>query len=144
MKRLAWLCLLTSVSVNAANFAETKALAEQGDASAQLELGGMYDSGRGIPVNDSKAVKWYRRAAEQGIAGAQISLAYMYSNGEGVPQNSIEAYIWQSLAAVSGSQSAIRQRDIYASELSPEELNAAQQRAAKLFEEIEARKAAQK
>ena len=127
----------------AQDFEETKALAEQGDISAQHKLGGMYDVGRGIPENDSKAVKWYRKVAEQGIAGAQIDLAHMYANGEGVPLNFTETYIWQSLAATSGRRSAVIERVFYASKLSPEELNTAQQRAAKLFEKIEARKAVQ-
>jgi TPR repeat protein len=45
--------------------------AEQGDATAQTNLGFMYDSfmydiGRGVPQDDAEALKWYRKAAEQG------------------------------------------------------------------------------
>ena len=47
-------------------FEKTRKAAEQGDAVAQFKLGFMYDYGRGIPVNDAEAVKWYRMAAEQG------------------------------------------------------------------------------
>ena len=34
--------------------------AEQGDAEAQNYLGLMYDSGRGVPLDDKQAVVWYR------------------------------------------------------------------------------------
>ena len=47
-------------------FEKTRKAAEQGDAKAQYKLGVMYDYGRGVPVNDAEAVKWYRMAAEQG------------------------------------------------------------------------------
>ena len=40
------------------DFDETKLLAEQGDASAQLLLGNMYRNGFGVPENYAEAVKW--------------------------------------------------------------------------------------
>ena len=43
----------------------------------------MYDEGRGVPENDTEAVKWYRKAAEQGDASAQYNLGVMYANGWG-------------------------------------------------------------
>ena len=39
--------------------------AEQGHASAQFNLGVMYDGGQGVLQDYAAAVKWYRRAAEQ-------------------------------------------------------------------------------
>ncbi len=47
---------------------ELRALAEQGDASAQTNLGSMYENGRGVPQDDKEAVRWYRLAAVQGLA----------------------------------------------------------------------------
>ena len=41
-------------------------LAEQGNASAQYNLGVMYANGRGVPQDYAEAMKWYRLAAEQG------------------------------------------------------------------------------
>ena len=41
---------------------------EQGDASAQYNLGVMYATGRGVPEDGTEAVRWYRAAAEQGDA----------------------------------------------------------------------------
>lgn len=39
-------------------------LAEQGDVRAQLSLGLMYQTGKGVPRSDSEALKWYYRATE--------------------------------------------------------------------------------
>jgi len=79
-----------------------KPLAEQGDADAQANLGLMYDTGRGVPENDAKAVYWYRKAAEQGHAGVQNSLGTMYDNGEGVPEDNAKAVHWYRKAAEQG------------------------------------------
>ncbi len=45
--------------------------AEQGDASAQLNLGFMYYKGTGVPENDVKAYQWFSLAAAQGNSTAQ-------------------------------------------------------------------------
>ena len=60
---------------------ETRALAEQGNAVAQNNLGYAYDNGFGVPEDDAEAVRWYRLAAEQGDADAQNNLGFMYANG---------------------------------------------------------------
>ena len=43
----------------------------------------MYAEGRGVPQDDTEAVKWYRRAADQGNAYAQFNLGVMYADGPG-------------------------------------------------------------
>ncbi len=79
-----------------------KKAAEQGLASAQFNLGIMYDFGRGHPQDDVEAIKWYRLAAEQGLASAQFNLGNMYDFGQGVPQDHVEAIKWYRLAAEQG------------------------------------------
>ena len=59
-------------------------LADQGNASAQYNLGFMYDNGQGVPQDYAAAVGWYRKAADQGDASAQYNLGFMYGNGLGV------------------------------------------------------------
>ena len=76
-----------------------KAKAEQGDAGAQVILGIMYDTGSGVPENDTEAARWYRMAAEQGNADAQVILGFMYANGEGVPKDDVQAYAWVNIGA---------------------------------------------
>ena len=115
--------------------------AEQGYAGAQYDLALKYHAGEGVPQNYAEAMKWLRLAAEQGYASAQYDLGVMYGKGEGVPQDDAEAYVWFSLAATSGDADAAKYREMASKELPAEALIAAQQRAKKLFEEIQARKA---
>ena len=86
--------------------AKWRSLAEQGDATAQFNLGAMYDNGEGVLQDHKEAVKWYRLAAEQGDATAQFNLGAMYDKGEGVLQNHKEAVKWYRLAAEQGHASA--------------------------------------
>ena len=62
----------------------------------------MYDKGRGVPKNDTEAVKWCRKAAEQGFSLVQHSLASIYYKCESVPKNNVKAYVWWSLAKAIG------------------------------------------
>ena len=79
-------------------------LAEQGDASAQFNLGMMYDNGQGVKQDDVEAVKWYRQAAEQGYAKAQYNLGVKYYQGEGVRQDKGQAKEWFGKACDDGHQ----------------------------------------
>jgi len=85
---------------------EWQPLAEQGDAAAQFNLGGMYSLGQGVPQDDQEAVRWWRLAAEQGDAAAQFNLGVSYDQGRGVPQDDGEAVRWYRLAAVQGHATA--------------------------------------
>ena len=74
-------------------------LAERGDASAQCNLGVMYEQGRGVAQNYREAMKWFRLAAVQGNASAQSNLGVMYYKGQGIAQDYGEAMRWYRLAA---------------------------------------------
>jgi TPR repeat protein len=100
--------------------------AEQGDASAQVNLGVMYAHGRGVPHDDKEAAKWYRLAAEQGRASAQFNLGLMYANGQGVPQNLIQAHMWFNLVAASGDADGLKARDEIATKMTPAQIVEAQ------------------
>ena len=45
-------------------------LAEQGDASAQYNLGVLYDNGLGVPQDKVRAYMWFTLSAAQGRDGA--------------------------------------------------------------------------
>jgi len=77
-------------------------LAVQGDAFAQLILGGAYADGVGVPKDQSEAITWYRRAAEQGEPQGQLCLGMVYATGNGVPQDYAEALKWYRKAANQG------------------------------------------
>jgi TPR repeat protein len=74
-------------------------LARQGNADAQINLGIMYDYGKGVAENPALAAHWYLRAAEQGHASAQFNLGQLYLQGKGVEQNTQLAIHWLQQAA---------------------------------------------
>ena len=80
--------------------------ADQGYSVAQFNLGKMYADGRGVPRNDTEAVRWYRMAANQGNRSAQFNLGLMYEDGKGVPKNDTEAVRWWRMAADQGLSDA--------------------------------------
>jgi TPR repeat protein len=90
----------------ATSLREWKPLGEQGHASAQYNLGVMYDKGDGVVQDYKTAVKWYTLAAEQGHADAQYNLGQMYRRGDGVPQDYKTALKWYTLAAEQGDADA--------------------------------------
>ncbi|MDD1628712.1 MAG: sel1 repeat family protein, partial [Methylococcaceae bacterium] len=57
--------------------------AEQGDATAQYNLGVMYANGKGMTQDDKQAAFWFRKSADQGYAEAQLILGVMYNEGQG-------------------------------------------------------------
>ena len=111
----------------------TRLAADQGNASAQFNLGVMYDTGAGVPQDYAEAGRWYRLAADQGNAGAQNNLGVMYRNGLGVPQDFVEAHMWANLAALQLSgddrDRAVRNRDTVAARMTAEQIAEAQRRA---------------
>ena len=67
--------------------AELQALvknAAAGDPQAQVDLGVLYQFGRGVEQSHEKANKWYRRAADQGFAEGQLKLGITYQYGRGL------------------------------------------------------------
>ena len=82
---------------------EFRALAEQGGAEAQNNLGWMYERGQGVPQDYAEAIRWFRLAVEQGNARAQTALGWMYDQGRGVPQDDNEAIRWYRLAVEQGN-----------------------------------------
>ena len=100
--------------------------ADQGDADAQSGLGFMYVNGRGVPKDDVQAVKWLRLAADQGNAFAQSDLGFMYANGRGVPRDYVLAYMWSNLGAAGGNDLVARNRELFATRMTPAAIEEAQ------------------
>jgi uncharacterized protein len=105
--------------------------ADQGNVAAQINLGVSYAKGEGVAQDYAEAAKWYRKAADQGNGAAQNNLGAMYAQGKGVTQDYTQAYVWFHLAAstLSGAdrETAVKERDLAASRLTPAELMRAQQ-----------------
>jgi uncharacterized protein len=83
-------------------FTEFRALAKQGNASAQAMLGRMYHNGEGVSVDLDEAVRWIRSAAEEGVPDAQFNLGVMYEDGKGISRDIPDALRWYRLAAQRG------------------------------------------
>ena len=65
--------------------------AQQGFALAQILLGAMYRSGKGVPQNNKLAVYWLEKQQEHPLA--QFVLAFLYlGGGEGVLKNKEKAF----------------------------------------------------
>jgi TPR repeat protein len=109
--------------------------AEQGDASAQNSLAFMYDTGKGVKKDYAEAAKWYRLAAQQGNSSAQSNLGAMYANGQGVAQDYVKAHSWYQLSTLNGSTGAVKNRDIVAKQMTPQQIVDAQ----KLAQDCQAR-----
>jgi TPR repeat protein len=102
-----------AVSDTNAEVAALRKKATAGDASSQMALGRYYQYGRGVPKDETEAVKWYRLAAPQlrkeataGDAESQAELGAAYQEGHGVPKDETEAVKWYRLAAKQGNSDA--------------------------------------
>ena len=98
-----------------------------------------------MPQGLSASAQAVFRRAQQGDADAQYNLGVMYDDGEGVPKDEVEAYAWYSLAATNGDELMKEQLNEalprMKAALAPEQLIAAEKRAAELTEQINANKA---
>ena len=101
-------------------------LAEQGDASAQNNLGVMYERGQGVVQVYKTAVKWYRLSAEQGNANAQLSLSLMYAIGKGVLQDKIYTHMWSNISSSNGNKDAVTIRKSVAETMTTADISTAQ------------------
>ncbi len=72
------------------------------------------------------ALKSFTLSAEQGDAFAQYSLGYMYEHGRGVIQDNVRALMWYNIAASQGYKYATKNRDLLAKEMTPSQLEKAQ------------------
>lgn len=73
--------------------------AGNGDASACVSLGEMYQYGHAVKKDKTRAVRWYRKAAENGHSRGMEKLGDMYYYGKGVRRNYTEAAKWYRKAA---------------------------------------------
>src|SRR5262249_23374722 len=77
-------------------------IAEHGDIQAQLALGALYGTGKGIPQDDGAALQWLKKAAQAGDRSAQAIVGNFYATGGGVDVDLKEARQWYEKAAARG------------------------------------------
>src|SRR6185437_12251740 len=93
---------------------------------AMSNLAVLYAGGDGKSGNFAEAARWFLRAANLGYVDAVFNLAVLYERGDGVPQSLLDAYKWYSVAAISGDAVAKTRADAIATQISADELAAAQ------------------
>lgn len=73
--------------------------AQEGDASAQLTVGEIFEKGLGTQADYKAAAQWYEKAANQGNSQAQLNLGHLYEKGLGVSENKETALRWYRKSA---------------------------------------------
>lgn len=80
-----------------------KADAAKGDPAAEFKLGTAYLTGKGVSLNEKKAIEWYAESAEKNFADSQIALGQLFFFGSAsVPKDYPKAAHWFLLAANQG------------------------------------------
>src|SRR5690625_3898503 len=80
--------------------------AAQGNPEAEMGIGLMYLTGRGVEKNSKQGLHWYQLAAEHGSATAQSALGDLFSEGKLVERDYHRAAYWYRLAAKQGDADA--------------------------------------
>jgi len=75
-----------------------RALADEGNALAQYNVGLLHYLGHGTARSYAQALIWFHAAARQGLAASYLRLGGMFERGEGVPRDFEQSYLWYTLA----------------------------------------------
>lgn len=91
------------VAYDRANYANALKIwlpkAQEGDATAQLYVGEIFEKGLGQQADYQAAAQWYRKAADQGNSQAQLNLGALYEKGLGVSKDATAALNWYRKAS---------------------------------------------
>ncbi|MGA8270854.1 MAG: GAF domain-containing protein [Candidatus Sulfotelmatobacter sp.] len=120
------------LSVDSANPAQLRELAERDDPAAENALGLLYaqgDAKQGVKQDEREAALWFIKAAENGNIPAQSKLGSLYLSGRGLPQDSNQAYFWTVLARASGDGASKVLAPFIAARLTPVQRTAVEQKA---------------
>ncbi len=89
-----------------------KKACDGGESSGCINLGIMYDKGKGVKQDYLTAAKLYKKACNGGDAFGCYNLGLLYVYGRGVKQNKIKAYHYWMKAARRGITEAQHNLDI--------------------------------
>ncbi len=100
---------VASLSEKTADYPEALKLYRRGvqhdDYRAMIDLGDMFEQGRGVKKDAAQAVQLYEQAADRS-RWAQFKLGILYSQGQGVPKNEAKALQWWQKSADGGNGKA--------------------------------------
>ncbi len=100
--------------------------ADLGNVKAMHNLAVLSTSKSSTTPDYATAAQWFQKAAGQGLADSQFNLAVLHENGLGVAKDPKLAYKWYTLASTGGDKEALRRRDTLRTQLSPQDLSAAE------------------
>ena len=95
--------LLLPLTLTAQDVPDLKRKAEQGDAHSQVDLGLLYENGKGVPGTIRKQSSGISRLPSRVMLQARNNLGLMSWNGKGVPRDYNEAVKWYRKAADQGN-----------------------------------------
>ena len=108
-------------------FKSLTALADNGDADAQYNLGMMYYGGQGVEKDFKEDFERSTKSAEQNNPYAQHTLGTLYANGQGVEKDFVTALAWLYFAAANGDELAKKSKEDIAKVLNPEQITKAEE-----------------
>ena len=108
----------------------TEKAARGGNVKAMHDLAVFFADGEGGPQSYAGAVEWFRKAADFGVVDSQYNLAVLYENGLGISVSQAEALYWYEIAAKNGDTSAPANVDQLREQMTLEDAQTAQRRAA--------------
>lgn len=112
--------------------------ANDGDLEAMNALGLMYQSGNGVPRDLPTSETFLRKAAEAGHVKARANLGEFLDPNSATRERRIEAIAWLSLAAQADDPVAKRVIAVKSNAVSPVDMKAGREKAAKLRREHDA------
>ncbi len=78
--------------------------AKAGDPKIQYELGNLYFTGEGAPLNKERGVELFLESAAQDYDNAEYTVAYLYDIGDTLPQDHVKAAQLFTNAALQGHE----------------------------------------
>lgn len=99
-----------------------KALETGASPVAWYELARLYEQGKGVPKDETKAQELLIKAAKQEYVLALYRLGQKYRDGDGVTQDNLSAHTWFAVAANYGSEDGKAEQIGVARFLSPDQI----------------------
>ena len=99
---------------------------EDGNPTAQYNVGNLYLRGDGVLQDYAEAIVWFRLAAENGFAQAQTNLGLMYYMGFGLPKDRVYAHMWTNIGAMNGSADGTKYRNSFTERMTATQIKKAQ------------------
>lgn len=103
--------------------------ANQGSAEAEYHIGRMYYDGKCSGQNLGESVRYLQRSAERGFHEAQRFFGLLCYNGEGTARDKVRACTYLVLSASQGNAEAQRLLRLVSSEMTPDEVISAREKA---------------